>query len=107
MLDLSITPSTDPADIDADLLVLAVAEAELERGDLLDRLDARAGGVVRRAVADERFRAKLAQTLVVHVRELRAQRIALVGLGATPDSTGAAMRIAAGCAARLAAGVGA
>ena len=106
MLDLAVT-ANDAVDIEADLLVLAVGEPELERGDLLERVDARAGGVLRRAAADERFRAKPAQTLVVHVRDLRAQRIALVGLGATPDPTGQALRVAAGCAARIASSVGA
>ncbi|HMF43300.1 MAG TPA: M17 family peptidase N-terminal domain-containing protein, partial [Polyangia bacterium] len=106
MIDLASNAS-DPADIDADLLVLAVGEAELERGELLERIDARVGGVLRRAAADERFRAKLGQTLVANVRDLRALRIALVGLGASPDPSGQALRIAAGCAARIAAGVGA
>src|SRR3954451_15100996 len=106
MPDLAVT-ATEPADIQAELLVLALSEPELERGDLLERVDERAGGVLRRAAGDERFRAKLAQTLVVHVRDLRAQRIALVGLGATPDATGQTLRIAAGCAARIASNVGA
>src|SRR5436190_11315949 len=106
MLDLAAT-ATDPIDIEAELLVIAVSEPELERGELLDRADSRAGGVLRRAAADERFRAKLGQTLVVHVRGVPAQRIALVGLGATTDSSGQALRMAAGCAARIAAGVGA
>ena len=106
MLDLATT-TADPADIDADLLVLAVGEGELERGELLDGTDARVGGVLRRAAGEERFRAKLGQTLVVHVRDVRAQRIALVGLGAGVDRAGQALRIAAGCAARIATAVGA
>jgi leucyl aminopeptidase len=106
MLELSIT-STAPADVDAELLVLAVGEDDLERGDLLAQIDARVGGVLRRAAGEERFRGKLAQTLVAHVRDVRAQRIALVGLGAGADPSGQALRIAAGCAARVAAGVGA
>jgi len=105
MLELAAT-STDPADIDADLLVLAVGEPELERGELLDRTDARVGGVLRRAASEERFRAKLGQTLVVHVRDVRAQRIALVGLGAA-ERAAPSLRVAAGCAARVAASVGA
>ena len=106
MLDLTVT-STEPADVEADLLVLALGEAELEGGGLLERTDARVGGVLRRAAGEERFRAKLGQTLVVHVRDLRAQRIALVGLGAGPDASGQALRVAAGGAARVAASVGA
>jgi len=104
-LDLASSAS-DPADIDAELLVLAVGEAELEHSELLEPIDARVGGVLRRAAADERFRAKLGQTLVVNVRDVRAQRIALVGLGAL-DPAGQALRVAAGAAARIAAGVGA
>ena len=103
MPDLATT-TAHPADIDADLLVLAVREGELEHGELLDGTDARVGGVLKRAAGEERFRAKLGQTLVVHVRDVRAQRIALVGLGAGVDRAGQALRIAAGCAARIADG---
>ena len=106
MLALAAT-TTEPTDIDADLLVLALGEAEFERGELLERTDARVGGVLRRAAGEERFRAKLGQTLVVNVRDVRAQRIALVGLGGAPDPAGQGLRVAAGCAARAAAGVGA
>jgi leucyl aminopeptidase len=105
MLDLTAT-TAEPTDIEADLLVLAVSEAELERSDLLDRTDARVGGVLKRAAGEERFGGKLAQTLTVHVRDLRAQRIALVGLGAG-DRGAPSLRVAAGCAARIAASVGA
>jgi leucyl aminopeptidase len=106
MLDLTTTTAL-PADIDADLLVLGVREDELEHGELLDGTDARVGGVLKRAAGEERFRAKLGQTLVVHVRDVRARRIALVGLGGGIDRAGQSLRIAAGCAARIAAGVGA
>src|SRR6476469_9568396 len=106
MLDLATT-TAHPADIDADLLVLAVSEGELDRSELLTDTDARVGGVLKRAAGEERFRAKLGQTLVVHVRDVRAQRIALVGLGAAVDRAGQSLRIAAGCAARIAAGAGA
>ncbi|HEY7372927.1 MAG TPA: M17 family peptidase N-terminal domain-containing protein, partial [Polyangia bacterium] len=106
MTDLAAT-STDAADIDADLLVLAVAEPDLDRGDWFAGIDARVGGVLRRAAGEERFRAKLGQTLIVHVRDVRPQRVALVGLGAAPDPSGQALRVAAGSAARVATGVGA
>ena len=82
MPDLTTT-TTDPADVDADLLVLAVSEARARARRAPRRGPTRrVGGVLRRAAGDERFRAKLGQTLVVHVRDVRAQRIALVGLGA-------------------------
>jgi leucyl aminopeptidase len=106
MLELSVT-STEPADIEAELLVLAVGEEELEQGELLGRTDERVSGVLRRAAVEERFRGKLAQTLVAHVRDVRPHRIALVGLGAAADPTAQALRVAAGCAARIGATVGA
>jgi leucyl aminopeptidase len=106
MTDLAVT-SAEPADIEAELLVIATSESELERGELLGAIDARVGGVLRRAAADERFRGKPGQTLVTHVRDVRARRIALVGLGAGPDASGQALRAAAGVAARVAAGVAA
>jgi leucyl aminopeptidase len=106
MIDLALS-SAEPTDVDADLLAVAVSESDLERGDLLERTDARVGGVLRRAAADERFRAKLGQTLIAHVRDVRPSRIALVGLGAAPDSAGQALRVAAGAVARVAPSVGA
>src|SRR3982751_6789218 len=106
MLELT-TAAAAPPDVDADLLVLALREDDLERGELLEATDARVGGVLKRAAGQERFRAKLGQTLVVHVRDVRAQRIALVGLGPTIEPTSQSLRIAAGAAARVAAGVGA
>src|SRR4051812_10421219 len=106
MLDLTTTNAL-PTDIDAELLVLAVRDDELEHGDLLADTDARVGGVLKRATGEERFRGKLGQTLIVHVRDVRARRIALVGLGAGAERAGQSLRIAAGCAARIAAGVGA
>jgi len=106
MIDLSIT-SAEPVDIDVDLLAIAVNESALEEGDLLEQIDARVGGVLRRAANDERFRAEPGQTLVAHVRDARARRIALIGLGAGRDPSGQSLRVAAGAAARVGAGVGA
>src|SRR5580765_8928999 len=106
MINLVVS-TAEPTEIEAELLAIAVSEGELERSELLDLIDARVGGVLRRAAADERFRAKPGQTLVAHVRDVHARRIALVGLGAAPDPSGQALRVAAGCAARIAAGVAA
>jgi len=106
MINLAVS-TAEPTEIEAELLAIAVSEDDLERGELLDRIDARVGGVLRRAAADERFRAKPGQTLVAHVRDVPARRIALVGLGAAPDASGQALRIAAGGTARIAAGVAA
>jgi leucyl aminopeptidase len=106
VLNLTLT-STEPADIEAELLVLAVGEADLESSELVGRTDARVAGVLRRAAGEERFRGKLGQTLVAHVRDVRPQRIALVGVGAAGDPEGQSLRVAAGAAARLAASVGA
>src|SRR5437763_12071162 len=106
MINLAVS-TVEPTDIEAELLAIAVSEDDLERGELLGAIDARVGGVLRRAAADERFRAKPGQTLVAHVRDVHVRRIALVGLGAAPDASGQALRVAAGCAARIAAGVAA
>ena len=99
MLDVATT-ETALDQVDADLLVLAVGEQDIEAGGLLDQAGARVATILRRAVADERFRAKLGQTLVVHVDGVRIARVALVGLGAAPDPSARALRVAA--AARVA-----
>ena len=63
---------------------------------LLNQAGARVAAILRRAIADERFRAKTGQTLIAHVDGQRTARVALVGLGAAPDPTARALRLAAG-----------
>jgi leucyl aminopeptidase len=105
MLDIDISRGA-PADADADLLVLACAEVDLD-GELIQSLDTRLEGLLRRTIADERFRAKPGQTLLVNAHGIRPRRLALVGLGKPPPTSVRELRAAAGVGARLAASVGA
>jgi leucyl aminopeptidase len=103
-----VTTTDSPLDqLDADLLVIAVTEQDLEDGHLIDQAGARIAATLRRAIADERFRAKPAQTLVALVDGQRTTRVALVGLGPAPDPAARTLRIAAGSSMRAAAAVGA
>ncbi len=107
MLELGLD-SKDPLDCDVDLLVIACGEADLGRPGHLDRADARLGGILRRAIADERFQGKSGQSLVAHTNGgLPARRIGLVGIGPGSEPSGRALRIAAGNAVRLGVSVGA
>jgi leucyl aminopeptidase len=108
MLEISFS-SDDPAEIDADLLVVACpADGGADNDPLVQRLDARLAGVLRRAATEERFRGKAGQSLVVHAPGLRARRVALVGLGGSPAGwTERELRAAAGTAVRIATSVGA
>jgi leucyl aminopeptidase len=106
MLEILLSPAS-PAELDADLLALAVPDAELAARELTRRLDARLDGLLQRAAADERFRGKPGQTLIAHATGLGARRIALVGVGPSGESPTARLRAAAGTAIRLAASVGA
>ncbi len=107
MVELALNQS-DPFSFDADLLVLACTDRDLEVGGFVDQVDDRLEGRLRRAAAEERFRGRPGQTLVAYSQDrLRARRVALVGLGAAGDATARALRIAAGAAARLAGSVGA
>jgi leucyl aminopeptidase len=107
MLEIALS-SAAPEELEADLLVIACGDANLDGSELTGRLDGRLQGLLKRAAADERFRAKPGQTLVVHASGLPARRIALVGTGPSTDAAAAAsLRAAAGTAVRLAASVGA
>jgi leucyl aminopeptidase len=107
MAELTVNNS-DPLAFDADLLVLACTDRELEASSLLDQLDARFEGLIRRAITEERFRARLGQTLIAHSHDrIRARRVALDGLGAADDASARALRVAAGAAARVAGNIGA
>jgi len=107
MLEL-ILDSGDPLDSNADLLVIACSEGDLTGTGHLERADARLGGILRRAITDERFRAKAGQSLVAHTNGgLPARRIGLLGIGPGAEPAGRGLRIAAGSAVRLAVSVGA
>ena len=75
--------------------------ARLEAGSLLDQTGARVAGILRRAIADERFRAKPGQTLVAHVAAVRRAARRAGRSWRAPGSRGPALRLAAGSAARL------
>jgi leucyl aminopeptidase len=106
MLEILLS-TVAPEELEADLLVVAVADADLASRDLFRRLDARLQGLLQRAATEERFRSKPGQTLVAHASGVAARRIALVGAGPSAESPAARLRSAAGTAVRLAASVGA
>src|SRR6516165_3552964 len=121
MVQLAVT-TEDPLESKADLVIFACAEGDLGAGGLLDRLDGSVGGALRRAMVDERFRAKPGQSISLHMAAPSAsvdaapRRIALVGLGGSDAdggqaSNGAAwtraLRAAAGTSVRLASSAGA
>jgi leucyl aminopeptidase len=107
MLELGLD-NKDPLDCNVDLLVIACGEADLDRPGHLDRADARLGGILRRAIADERFRGRSGQSLLAHTNGgLATRRIGLVGIGPGAEPSGRALRIAAGHAVRLGISVGA
>jgi leucyl aminopeptidase len=99
---------TDLLGSDADLLVLLCTDRDLEGAGAVSQIDERLDGRLRRAAADERFRARLGQALIVFSQDrIPARRVALVGLGPAADTSTRTLRIAAGAAARLAGTVGA
>ncbi len=108
MLELAFATG-DPLAEEVDLLALACREGDLDDATgLVGRADARLDGLLRRAAAEERFRAKPGQTLIPHTAgRLPARRIALVGWGTPSGDATRSLRIAAGSAARLASSVGA
>jgi leucyl aminopeptidase len=107
VLDL-VLDSGDPLDGKVDLLVIGCTESDLAETGQIDRVDARLGGIIRRAAGEERFRAKTGQSLMVHTHgDMPARRVALIGLGAAAETPGRALRVAAGSAVRMGNSVGA
>jgi leucyl aminopeptidase len=108
MLEIGLSLE-DPLAIDVDLLVIACSDGDLANSSLLERIDVRLGGVLHRAIAEERFRARSGQWLVAHTHgDLLARRIALVGCGGSgTEAIGRALRMAAGTAVRMSAAIGA
>jgi leucyl aminopeptidase len=98
----------DPLGSPVDLLVIACGEGDLAESGLLERANAKLGGALRRAMTEERFRARAGQSLLVHAHpQLPARRLGLIGLGAGAEPTTRALRLAAGNAVRLGISVGA
>jgi leucyl aminopeptidase len=105
MLDL-LVGQADPLAEPVDLLAVVCGEGELDSG-LPKRLDAKLGGLLARAAADERFRGKAGQTLSLHLAGTEARRLLLIGAGPLARDPARALRIAAGAAVRAAALAGA
>lgn len=98
----------NPLENKADLLAIACDEDAVTENPLVDAADRALDGVLRRAIDEERFRAKAGQTLVLHTHgRLSATRIALLGVGARAGLRPALLRSFAARAARLANSAGA
>jgi leucyl aminopeptidase len=90
------------------LLVIVCHEDTLAEDANISAADTALGGNLRRAIADERFRARSGQSLVIHCQgKLPAQRLSLIGGGPRAGFAPAELRPAAGRASRAAASVGA
>jgi leucyl aminopeptidase len=106
MLDLIVGQGDPPAEL-VDALVVICGEGDLESA-LVRQLDAKLGGLLTRAAAEERFRAKPGQLLSVHVSgSFKARRVILVGAGSLARDPARALRVAGGSATRAAAAAGA
>jgi leucyl aminopeptidase len=107
MLELIVSPS-DPLQATLDLLALACFEDRLAEDPLVRAADEALGGVLRQAIADERFKAKPNQALTLHTQgKLKPTRVVLLGCGSSGVFGAKDLRPAAARAARLAAAVGA
>jgi leucyl aminopeptidase len=119
MLQLSVA-ATDPLQASVDLLAIPLVEdpragaaaAAPTPNPLLDVADQALGGALRQAMADEQFRGKPGQALVLHTQgRLAARRVMLIGRGAAGPLParellalgGRVARGAAACGARTAA----
>lgn len=100
--------ASSPLTAACDLLVVGCDDDALSSPGLVADLDRALGGALTRAATDERWKAKVGQTLSMHTfGKLPAARVALVGLGKRRDVTSASLRVLAGRAARLASACGA
>lgn len=106
MLDLIVGQGNPSAEL-VDALVVICGEGDLE-SPLVRQLDGKVAGLLGRAAAEERFRAKPGQLLSVHVGgSLEARRLILVGAGSLARDPSRPLRVAAGNAVRAAAAAGA
>jgi leucyl aminopeptidase len=100
--------TSDPLQAEVDLLGILCHDDTLESDPLIQRADSALRGLVRSAIADERFLGKPGQSVILHSRgDVRPRRIALVGAGPSTGASVASHRVAAGRFARASAGVGA
>jgi leucyl aminopeptidase len=108
MLDIDLT-TAEPLAVDADLVAVACSVDALTGNDpSLGRLEPRLADLLRRAASEERFVAKLGQTLTMNTpADTRARRLLLVGVGDLRAPSASGLRLAAGAAVRQARAVGA
>ncbi len=105
-MNFTIAP-LDATKTKADLLVLAVFEADLtdkkRRNAVLAAVDKRLKGLLLTTAAEEGFKGKAEQSLLLHTHgKIAAARVLLVGLGAEAKLELEALRLAAGRAAKAA-----
>ncbi len=94
---------SDVSRVDADILVIPVAEGVLAKQRSFAALDQALGGAVGRLAAAEEFQGKAEQTMdLVTLGKLRAPRVVLVGIGHRRGADPAALRSYAAVAARAA-----
>jgi len=90
-------------DIDVQALAIAVFKEEKADDGFLMDLDALTGGVVKSVIDSEELKGKEEETVYLHLvgnREIKAQRILLVGVGEREDYTAAQASEMAGTAVR-------
>lgn len=106
-MDISLS-SSPPLEAKVDVLALVCHEDTLAEDPLVTAADTALGGHLRRAVTEERFRAKTGQTLSLHTQgRLGPTRLLLVGCGSRAAARPSDLRPAAGRVARFANSVGA
>jgi leucyl aminopeptidase len=101
-MNISLSPAS-PRDVKADLLAIACEDDSFAENSTVNALDQALGGTLRRAIQDERFRAKPGQSLNLHTQgRLPANRVALLGVGPRGAIRPGSLQALAGRAARLA-----
>jgi leucyl aminopeptidase len=95
--------SSAPVDVTTDLLAIPVFDDGIAGSDAAKAADAKLGGVLTAAAADERFEGKPGQTLTLHTHgKLGAKRVVLLGLGKSASFESADARHLAARAAKVA-----
>ncbi len=95
--------SADPLGLKTDVLVIGCDEEALADHPIIGEIDKTLSGQLRRAIRDERFRAKANQVLSFATYDrLPAARLALLGLGPRAGTNGGQLRHLGARAARLA-----
>lgn len=90
-------------DLDVQALAIAVFKDEKAEDGFLKDLDSLTGGVIKSVIDSEELKGKEAETVYLHLvgnREIRAQRVLLVGVGDRSDYTPAQASQMAGTAVR-------